>query len=156
MLKKVIYYRPEEYPKKEIILLENMQIPAGDYSICHIIENKINEYLESISVDINLFILEIEKSKKELYRESDEFAWIINNEFKISEMNNPIVLDGKEKNVLLNSYELFEPIYKIQLENIYNFLKSNYDIDEYFRKKYNYQKLKNKFKYKEKESCKKI
>lgn len=156
MLNKVIFYQPQEYPEKEVILLENMIIPSGDYIYCQKIEEKINEYIETIQLEITLFILEIEKNPKELYREPDEFAWILDRSFKITEMNNAIILDGKNKNILLNSYDLFEPIYKQQLENIYHFLKTNYDIDEYFRKKKQYHNLKQKFDYKNKEVIKKI
>jgi len=156
MLNKVIFYQPEEYPEKEVILLENMIIPSGDYTYCQKIEEKINEYIDTIQLEITLFILEIEKNKKELYRSPDECAWMLDTEFKITEMNNTIILEGKNKEILLNSYILFEPIYKIQLENIYHFLKTNYKIDEYFRKKKQYNDLKQKFNCKEKEAIKKI
>lgn len=156
MLNKVIFYQPQEYPEKEVVLLENMIMPSGEYFYCKKIEEKINEYIENIQLEITLFILEIEKNPKELYREPDEFAWILDRNFKINEMNNAIILDGKNKNILLNSYNLFEPIYKQQLENIYHFLKTNYAIDEYFRKKKQYHDLKQKFDYKNKEVIKKI
>lgn len=156
MLNKVIFYQPQEYPEKEIILLENMILPSGEYIYCKKIEEKINEYIETIQLEITLFILEIEKNPKELYREPDEFAWMLEKNFKITEMNNTIILDGKDKNRLLNSYDLFEPIYKQQLENIYHFLKTNYGIDEYFRKKKQYHDLKEKFNFKNKELIKKI
>lgn len=156
MLNKVIFYQPQEYPEKEVILLENMIIPSGDYTYCQKIENKINEYIESIQLEVTLFILEIEKNKKELYREPDECAWILNKEFDITEMNNTVILEGKNKNILLNSYHLFEPIYKLQLENIYHYLKTNYEIDNYFNKKKQYNDLKQKFDCKAKESIKKI
>lgn len=156
MLNKLIFYQPKEYPNKPIIILEKMIIPLGEYTYCKMIEEKITEYLNTIQIEITLFLLEIEKKEKELYREANEFAWIIDKEVILSEMNNPIVLDGKERHILLNSYELFEPLYKRQLEDIYGFLKTNYSIDEYFRKKLEYQNLAGKFKNKEKEQCKKI
>ena len=156
MLNKCIFCQPKEYPNKPIVMLEKMTIPLGDYSYCKSIELKIVEYLQSIQLEITLFLLEIEKKEKELYREPDEFAWTTSNNIILNQINNPIVLDGKDKDILLNSYDLFEPLYQRQLEDIYNFLKTNYSIDDYFRKKLEYERLNNKLKSKHKEDCKKI
>lgn len=156
MLNKCIFYQPKEYPNKPIVMLEEMTIPLGDYSYCKNLEIKIVEYLQIIQLEITLFLLEIEKKEKELYREPDEFAWTISNKIILNQINNPILLDGKDKDILLNSYDLFEPLYQRQLEDIYNFLKTNYSIDDYFRKKLEYEKLNNKLKSKHKEDCKKI
>lgn len=144
MLHKLIFYQPTDYPQKPIVMVEEMIIPLGNYLYCKKIEEKINEYLSHIHLEITIFLLEIEKIEYELYRQENEFAWIINKEINLNKMNNPIILHGIEKNNFLNSYELFEPFYKIQLENIYSFLKTNYCIDDYFRKKYEYENLKNK------------
>lgn len=155
MLNKVIFYQPENYPENPVIFLEKMQIPSGQYMYCQKIENKINEYIDSIGLDITLFILEIEKKQKELYRESDEFAWLLHNTFNITQMRDNILLE-KSKEIILNNYELFEPLYRQQLENIYHFLKTNYRIDEYFKKKNDYQALKNKYNITNKNTVKKI
>lgn len=152
MLSKYILYQRKEFPNKKVIILEKMIMPLGDYSYCLVLEKKINEYLVSIHLKIAIFILEIEKKEEELYRQNDEFAWIVNDSYiDLKKMNNSIILENNNKKVLLSSYELFEPIYKLQLENIYSFLKTNYHIDEYFRKKYEYENLKNKLKTKNKE-----
>ena len=79
MLNKCIFYQPKEYPNKPIVMLEEMTIPLGDYSYCKNLEIKIVEYLQIIQLEITLFLLEIEKKEKELYREPDEFAWTISN-----------------------------------------------------------------------------
>lgn len=155
MLNKVIFYQPETYPEQPVIFLEKMHLPSGEYRYCQKIEDKINEYLESINLDIMLFILQIEKKPQELYREADEFAWLLHNSFNITQMRDTILLEY-DKNIILNSYELFEPLYKLQLENIYHFLKTNYRIDEYFRKKYDYQQLQKKYHSNAKVTVKKI
>lgn len=156
MLKKLIFYKKKEYPEKEIILLGDMKIPSGSYFECKKLEKQINEYLESIQLEIIFLILEIEKNNKELFKEPDEIAWILGENFKLTEMNNTIILEGKSKEMILNSYDLFEPIYKLQLENIYHFLKTNYNIDEFLRKKKQYNDLKKRFNIKGKENLKKI
>lgn len=133
-----------------------MKIPSGSYFECKKLEKQINEYLESIQLEIIFLILEIEKNNKELFKEPDEIAWILGENFKLTEMNNTIILEGKSKEMILNSYDLFEPIYKLQLENIYHFLKTNYNIDEFLRKKKQYNDLKKRFNIKGKENLKKI
>lgn len=156
MLNKIIFYQPEKYPEQPVIFLEEMHIPLGDYTYCQNLENKINEYSDSIGLVINLFILKIEKNIQELYREPDEIAWSINKEFDITEMNNTIILEHCDKDTLLKSYALFEPLFRLQLENIYHFLKTNYRINEYFTKKCQYELLRNKYTITKKDNIKKI
>ena len=144
MLNKLIFYQTKDYPNTPIVMMEEMKIPVGDYFKCKPIEQKINEYLNHINLEITIFLLEIEKLEYELFRQELEFAWTLTKEISLSEMNNTIILDKIDKNIFINSYILFEPLYKCQLENIYNFLKQNYSIDRYFRKKYDYELLQKK------------
>ena len=120
------------------------------------LEDKINEYLISISLDITLILLDLEKKEEELYRQPSEFCWIVGSDFNKFESNNVIVLDNYKMGDILLNTEIIIDYYKTQLENIYNFLKENYKINEYFDKKYQYEKLKLKLKEKTNEKINKI
>jgi hypothetical protein len=141
MLKYHVFSEPKEYPQKPVIFISEFEKPGGDNFSYVFLENKINEYLQSISLDITLILLNLEKKEEELYRQPVEFSWIIDSDFNKMKSNNVIVLDNHILKNILENTNIIHDYYKIQLENIYNYLKDNFHINEYFEKKHQYEKL---------------
>lgn len=141
MLKYYHFLEPKTYPAHNVIFMSEFEKPGKKDFVYKFLENKINEYLSSISLDITLVLLQLEKKENELYRQPSEFSWILGTEMNKMKNFNVIVLDNYNIKSILQEPDIIIDYYKIQLENIYNYLKENFYINEYFEKKHQYEKL---------------
>lgn len=141
MLKYYHFLEPKTYPSNNVIFISEFEKPGKKDFVYNFLENKINEYLLSISLDITLVLLQLEKKENELYRQPSEFSWILGTEMNKMRNFNVIVLDNYNIKSILQDPDIIIDYYKIQLENIYNYLKENFYINEYFEKKHQYEKL---------------